>query len=122
MNNADEMKLTSLIVATYDRLPEPELAKLKAVEDRLIRALPQSGSRRPVVSWYGWLVLGLAASGAAAWWAGEFFAGDGSRHDPSPPAVVEQQSTKPDSKGTTTNKKSPNESEKTPTIYRREAY
>lgn len=69
----DEDSLGRLIVIAYDRLPEPEPSRLKAVEERLARALPRRAAKQRNVGWYWWLIIGLVATGAAAWSVLEYF-------------------------------------------------
>lgn len=124
----DEEQLRQRVAAAFDRLPEPELPRLRAVEGRLVDALPRpSARRRPTVGWYWWLIGALAASGAAAWWAGEHIYTDSSVPDPvqqapatedasrSAPADAAREhpggSSKPDSR-----------TDESPTIYRKEIY
>jgi hypothetical protein len=122
MNDVDEIKLTSSIAAAYERLPAPELARLKTVEDRLMRALPRAAAHRPAMPWYGWLALGLVTTAAAGWWASEFFSAEATKQDSAPPVVIEQLDAKPQSGDKDATDKSRNESRNSPTIYRREAY
>jgi len=70
--SADEDRLTRLIAGVGETFPTPDSARLAAVEDRLLRALPHRERVRRVPGWYWWLLGALAAGGAAAWWAGEF--------------------------------------------------
>lgn len=67
----DDDNLEQLIGNAFRRLPEPDPARLKAIASRLRRA----AVREPAPRWrafrYGWLIAGLVATGAAAWWAGE---------------------------------------------------
>jgi hypothetical protein len=122
MNDVEEKKFADVIATAYGRLPDPELTRLKAVEDRLIRALPRQRSEKSASSWLGWLIFGLATSAVAGWWVSELFVGD-PKQDSTPPAVIERQDAKPEQgnkNGIGT--QSPNESKNSPTIYRREAY
>gem|GEM_PF-4331037 len=77
----DEKRLQALISTAFDRLPEPDPARVKALEERLLRrASRPAGRERSARFRYWWLVAALAASGAAAWWAGEYFARE-PKHD-----------------------------------------
>lgn len=64
----DDERLGRLIGAAFDPLPEPEPARLKAVEDRLTHTLAGRKTKRRAAGWYWWLMATLAVTGAAAWW------------------------------------------------------
>lgn len=74
----DERQLEERIAAAFDRLPDPDSARLREIEERLARRLAPRAPAR----FFWWLLAGLAATGAAAWWGGEYLA-----RDALPPAV-----------------------------------
>ncbi len=65
-----EKGLEEMIAAAFDRLPEPDATRLKVLEERLGRSAKRTATSRRPASMYWWLLLGLAATGAAAWWSG----------------------------------------------------
>ena len=87
----DESDLARLIGAAFDRLPEPAAARLEGLERRLLeRPSRTSSTKRPRASFW-WLLAGLVATGAAAWWGGEYLSGSQSQRAPplSAPSVTE---------------------------------
>lgn len=71
----DERSLEELIGAAFDRLPDPDSTRFKELEERLVRQATRGSrsNRRGPTLW--WLIAALMATGAAAWWAGDYFAG-----------------------------------------------
>jgi hypothetical protein len=68
----DDEFLSKSIAAAFDRLPEPEAARLEGLERRLsLRAAPRAAKRVRARFW--WLLAGLVATGAAAWWGGDYW-------------------------------------------------
>lgn len=81
----DERDLEESIGAAFDRLPEPDSTRLREIEERLTRRASRP-SVRQAPRWIYWgLLAGLAATGAAAWWGGQYLS-----RAPEP-ATVEQQ-------------------------------
>lgn len=71
---SDEREPERLIAAAFDRLPDPDSARLREIEQRLLRrANRRRGIGRPGLRFW-WLMAALAATGAAAWWGGEYLA------------------------------------------------
>lgn len=67
----DDDFLAKSIAAAFDRLPEPEAARLEGLERRLsLQAAPRVPKRVRARFW--WLLAGLVATGAAAWWGGQY--------------------------------------------------
>lgn len=128
----DERSLEELIGAAFDRLPDPDSTRFKELEERLVR-LASRGSRssrpRPAIWWF---IAALTATGAAAWWAGEYFSA-GSREQEINSRTLETQTAEKIEPGATTGPRQEhgNESLKPgpakpshdgPGIYRRERY
>lgn len=122
----DEKQLEQMIAAAFDRLPAPDATRLKAVEERLGRHASRGPKLGQARSMYWWLLLGLAATGAAAWWSGTLW------QPPMevPPARVETKlmerregaapSETERSKETHNERDTATDRKRSPTIYRRE--
>jgi hypothetical protein len=83
---SDEKRFEDAFAAAFERLPEPDPSRLKLLEERLGRATTRI-PRRPRPRWtYWWLILGLVATGAAAWWGGEYL-----RRAPQTPVVKHEE-------------------------------
>lgn len=126
----DERHLVGSIVAAFDRLPEPELARLEALERRLSRRLSDSASAKKPRARFWWLLAGLVATGAAAWWGGEYLRGTDSRPVPrfsapniTAPSEHQDQHDSARESGSEKSSDASSESETgSQTIYRREVY
>lgn len=88
----DESHLARSIAAAFDRLPEPEAARLKALEEGLARKIRRPPATKKSRASYWWLLAGLAATGAAAWWGGQYLSGGSSATAVQQPAVVSRSS------------------------------
>lgn len=60
-------RVKTLLTAAYARLPEPDPARLAAMEARLLAGLPRRRQSR-TWQWSGLLLLGVGGL-AAAWWS-----------------------------------------------------
>jgi hypothetical protein len=69
----DEEVLVKMLSTAFDRLPEPDVTRLTALEQRLDRHLRTSQNQRKHPALYWWMLGGLIATGAAAWWVGDYF-------------------------------------------------
>lgn len=126
----DEPHLAQSIAAAFDRLPEPEAARLEALERRLARSLARSTSRKGSRARFWWLMAGLVATGAAAWWGGEHWRSAALKPELRAPASTAVGETERDAKPLSreehkaepSNKKSSESNANSPTIYQREAY
>lgn len=123
----DDDYLARSIAGAFDRLPEPAAARLEALERRLSLQRARVG-RTPQVGFW-WLLAGLVATGAAAWWGGQYFGHGASRPLPaSAPAAGETQSdqSRDDSerkrRGEPAQDAAPDDAADSHTIYRREVY
>jgi hypothetical protein len=124
----DDDLLANSIVAAFDRLPEPEAARLEGLEYRLLHQAPRS-AKRPSRARFWWLFMALIATGAAAWWGGRYWTETRSNAKPPgftptatetierapEPAEAEKDADVPD-------KVSPDSETGSQTIYRREVY
>jgi hypothetical protein len=123
----DERQLEELIGAAFDRLPEPASARLKEIENRLVRKASRRPERSAPRFKFWWLIFALAATGAAAWWVGEYVSGESWRSaEPTPAASNPTPTT-----GTTAERAKENQTESKDVgtakgnqneIYRRERY
>lgn len=122
-NKPDEKQLVDLIAAAFNRLPEPAPAKLKAVEERLTSVLRQRETKGRTAGWYWWLLVGLAATGAAAWWGGTLWRPAGEEKS-TPVEIIETAPSgrEEGSRSGAPRKEAPVEMDqkRSPTIYRRE--
>ena len=130
-----EKHIEEAIATAFERLPDPDPTRLKSLAERLSRATSRA-PRRERSRWiYWWLILGLAATGAAAWWAGEYFTGepfdnDVVPHTPSAPAFESGGESRDDDvhepaggiEDRAPNAESAAGTGQSPTIYRRERY
>lgn len=124
----DEQRLAQAIAAAFERLPQPRLARLEAIERRLTNVSRARSARRPRAAFW-WLMAALFATGAAAWWGGEYWRGEVSPKSPTPVSGVTEQAGHRDAQGTgrTENAGSganvkPESESSAPTVYRREVY
>lgn len=119
-----------ILGAAFDRLPEPDATRLRAIEERLSRAARRAPEKRKSRWFYWWLVAGLAATGAAAWWTGEIWTAGSSKSEGehSAPAVgeviaPEREASKHSEQKDAGSETEPNNNSKSSSaIYRREAY
>lgn len=128
----DERSLEELIGAAFDRLPDPDSTRFKELEERLVRQATRGSrsNRHGPTLW--WLIAALTATGAAAWWTGEYFSA-GSREQEINSRAPETQTTEKLEQGATRDARQEhgNDSLKAepakpahdgPGIYRRERY
>ena len=135
----DEEALVKMLATAFDRLPEPDVTRITALEQRLDRQLRMSQNRRKHPALYWWMLGGLFATGAAAWWAGDYYWGEKDnvieiRQDrsilpqnviPQSPAMLkdEKVSPTPDAQEQNQHEDAGGEKTKQPSvIYRRESY
>lgn len=127
----DDRQLAALIATAFDRLPAPDAARLQVLEARLVRQAVRVARPAKSRRAYWWLIVGLAASGAAAWWAGEYFAGAYSGRDASQaaplvpagrPVLGGGAESAPEDKDKATNAGASRRAEDPRAIYRRERY
>jgi hypothetical protein len=126
----DDDYLARSVAAAFDRLPEPEAARLEALERRLTLRAPVAARRSKGRLGFWWLMAGLVATGAAAWWGGAY------RRDAAPKPLpraaaragtdAAKSGSEPDAAretGKTSSQDEATESEtNSQTIYRREVY
>ena len=127
----DENRVAQSIAAAFDRLPGPEAARLEAIERRLAGSVSRAAPvRRPRKGWW-WLMVGLVATGAAAWWADAYLGRDSVskvESPPSAPAAVETIDREHEQRKTDQHadvppeNASPESETSSQTIYRREVY
>lgn len=125
----DDKFLAKSIAAAFDRLPEPEAARLEGLEHRLLlRTAYRAAKSNRARFW--WLFAGLVATGAAAWWGGEYWRHDSLTLRPavSPTAAQDASNDERKPKLGTENHSEPRREEAggsqngSTMIYRREAY
>ena len=128
MRPGDEF-LAKSIAAAFDRLPEPEAARLEGLERRLLlQTAPRTAKKVHARFW--WLFAGLIATGAAAWWGGEYWGSGSLKPQPvaSPMDAQDASNEERTPKLETVNDGEPRRKESgdsqndSPTIYRREVY
>ncbi len=114
----DEKRLQALISTAFDAVSEPEAARLRELEERLVRRDSPRGKGSRMRFW--WLFGALVVSGATAWWAGALWR-------PAEEAVtvpVETKSANDEEEPSSTEAKKEHRTESkqkhSPTIYRRE--
>lgn len=124
----DDDILAKSIAVAFDRLPEPEAARLEGLERRLaLRAAPRVARRVRARFW--WLFAAFIATGAAAWWGGRYWT-DARSNAKSPefaPAATEMIEREAGGGATENGADAPNEVSPeaetgSQTIYRREVY
>lgn len=130
MRRDEENSLERSVGAAFDRLPEPEAARLEALERRLAERAGAAVPRRRTSTRFWWLMAGLVATGAAAWWGGENWREPESRHESRPvqpdadATTGRENAPGPDRKGTARQLEGaePGSDNDSPTIFRREVY
>lgn len=68
-----ERELEERIQAAFDRLPDPDPTRLRTLEARFVRQARGEPKQIRPRGVYWWLILGLVATGAAAWWSGTWW-------------------------------------------------
>jgi len=123
-----EKHIEEAIAAAFERLPDPDPTRLKSLEERLSRAAFRARRRERPRWTYWWLILGFAATGAAAWWGGEYFSGESRKpaieqHAPDVTGEPERAGTlEPGAERKRDSATLPGRAADSPTIYRRETY
>lgn len=121
--------LAKSISAAFDRLPEPDVARLEGLERRLLLGVPPRPARK-VRARFWWLFAGLIATGAAAWWGGKYWTDGQSGAKPPEFAPAAMETNEDEAEGGRTenndagasNEVAPNAETSSRTIYRREVY
>lgn len=129
MRPDDDNYLAQSIAKAFERLPEPEAARLEALERRLAVRIGRPGSTKRPRAGFWWLTAVLFATGAAAWWGGEHWYGAVSREPGSAASGVVEKAEHDGAReagqggkdGTRPNAE-PESKGRTPEIYRREVY
>jgi hypothetical protein len=124
----DDDLLANSIAAAFDRLPEPEAARLEGLEYRLLNQAARPAKRPPRARFW-WLFMALIATGAAAWWGGRYWMEARSNAKPPgfTPAKTETIERAPErdeaeKDADAPDKVSPEAETGSQTIYRREVY
>lgn len=121
--------LARSIAAAFDSSPEPATARLEALERRLAARISDvNRSRRPRARFW-WFMAVLFATGAAAWWGGEYWSGTVSPESHRQLSGVAEKTPHHGARGAEQVNEdkahvdaAPDSESKAPTIYRREVY
>lgn len=99
MRPSDE-HLAESVRAAFEALPGPDATRLKELEVRLGHQAARPAREKKSRIGYWWLIAALAASGAAAWWAGEYFNATSREQETNSRAPVMRAADKPEQDGT----------------------